>query len=172
MKRRIPDTITEEELVKILLATKNITNKSAYTLGFYQAMRVSEVVTLQPDNIRKAEHKIEIKQAKGGKDRHIPIVKPLLLTQKTIFMALNELPLKIGIRALQISFKKKAKEVLNKDLHFHCLRHSGATWLLNKKKWNLRQIQQFLGHENLSTTEIYTHVSPQDLIDLEWGDLT
>lgn len=169
MVKRIPQTISEEELVKILLATKNRVHKAAFTLGFYQAMRISELVNLQPDNIRKSEHILEIKQSKGAKDRNIPMVKPLKLTTKTIFIALNQIPLDIGIRALQIAFKKKAKEVLNRDLHFHCLRHSGATWLLNKKKWNLRQVQQFLGHEKLSTTEVYLHVTPQDLVELEWS---
>lgn len=169
--RRIPETITEEELIKLVLATKNKKYKAVFILAFYQALRVSEVVKLQPENIRKAEHIIEIKQSKGAKDRNIPILKPIKITIKSIFTSLNELPINLGVRALQIAFKKKAKEVLNRDLHFHCLRHSGATWLLNKKKWNLRQIQYFLGHSKLATTEIYTHVSPQDLIDLDWAEL-
>ncbi len=171
MKRKIPDTINEKELVKILLATKNLNHRSAYTLGFYEALRISEIVKLLPENIKKSEHIIEIKQAKGNKDRNLPIIKPLELTTKSIFLAFDRLPLGIGVRALQIAFKKKAKEVLNKDLHFHCLRHSGASWLLNQKKWSLRQVQQFLGHSKLTTTEIYLHCSPQELIDLEWGDL-
>lgn len=168
--RKIPKTITEEELIKILLATKNKQHKTAYTIAFYQALRVGEVVKLKPENIKKDQHIIEIVQSKGAKDRNITIVKPLQVTLKTIFMAFDNLPLKIGIRALQIAFKKKAKEVLNKDLHFHCLRHSGASWLLNKKKWDVRQVQQFLGHSKIQTTEIYTHVSPKDLIELEWGE--
>ncbi len=170
MKRKIPDTITEEELIKLVLKTKNKKHKASFILGFYEAMRIGEVTKLQPENIRKSEHIIEIKQSKGAKDRNIPMVKPLRLTTKTIFIALDELPIGLGIRSLQIAFKKKAKEVLNRDLHFHCLRHSGASWLLNKKKWSIRQVQQFLGHEKLSTTEIYLHCSPQDLLDLEWGE--
>jgi len=168
--KRIPTTITEEELVKLVLATKNKNHRASYLLGFYQAMRVSEIIKLKPENIRRQDHIIEIKQSKGAKDRNIPIIKPLLCTTKTIFVALNQLPIGIGIRALQIAFKKKAKEVLGRDLHFHCLRHSGATWLLNKKKWNLRQVQNFLGHSKIATTEIYTHVNQKDLVELEWGE--
>ncbi len=170
MSRHIPDTLTEEELIKVLMATNNKDHKTAYTLGFYQCLRISEVVNLRPENIRKSEHIIELKQCKGCKDRNIPFVKPLELSEKTIFTALNNVPIKIGIRALQISFKKKAKEVLGRDLHFHCLRHSGATWLLNKKKWNLRHVQTFLGHAKIATTQIYTHISPEDLMELDWGD--
>ena len=46
--------------------------------------------------------------------------------------------------------------------------NSGATHYLNEKKWDVRYVQQFLGHSNLNTTQIYTHVSPQNLMDKMW----
>lgn len=168
--RKIPETITEEELIKILEATKNKKRKLAFLLGFYQAMRVSEVINLQEENIKPDRHLIEIKQAKGSKDRHIPIIKPIKLREDELVRALHYLPMNVTCRALQISFKTIAMKVLNKNLHFHTLRHSGATWLLNKKKWDIRQVQQFLGHSKIQTTEIYTHVSPSDLVALEWEE--
>ena len=168
--RKIPQVISEEELIQILNATKKDNHKLAFLIAFYQAMRLNEVVNLKQENIDKQQHLIMIKQGKGNKDRHIPIIKPLKLNPKSILYALNKLPVGCGDRALQIAFKNKAKEVLDKDLHFHTLRHSGATWLLNKKKWDIRQVQRFLGHSKLQTTEIYCHVSPQDLINLEWGE--
>jgi integrase/recombinase XerD len=170
MSRTIPETISEEDLIKILNATKQNNHKLAYLLGFYQALRISEVVNLLPENIDKQQHIIKIKQGKGSKDRNIVIIKPLKLKETAVLSALNKLPVGIKINALQKSFKKIAKAVLGKDLHFHTLRHSGATWLLNKKKWDIRQVQQFLGHSKLQTTEIYCHVSPQDLVELEWKD--
>jgi integrase len=170
MSRAIPETITEEELIKILEATQNKKDRAAYLICFYEALRVSEIVNLLPDNIKAAQYTIEIKQGKGNKDRHITIIKPLKMQENEIIKALKQIPIGKGVRALEISFKKKAKEVLNKDLHFHCLRHSGATWLLNKKRWDIRQVQQHLGHSKIATTEIYTHVSPSDLIALEWGE--
>lgn len=169
--RKIPDTIQEEELIQILNREKSKKKRLAYMLGFYQAMRLSEVINLTPERVNYNQHIIEIKEAKGKKDRHVPIIKPLKLREIEVKLALRHLPIGIGGRALQIAFKKKAKEVLNKDLHFHTLRHSGATWLLNKKKWDIRQVQRFLGHSKIQTTEIYTHVSPEDLIALEWGEL-
>lgn len=167
--RKIPEIITEEELIKVVKATKKSHHKLAFLLGFYQAMRVSEVVKLLPEHIDKTSHLIKIKQSKGAKDRNIPIIKPLILQPQTILRSSKHLPIKCGIRALQIKFKHKCKDILKKELHFHTLRHSGATWLLNKKKWDIRQVQRFLGHSKLATTEIYTHVNPQDLVDLEWG---
>lgn len=168
--RKIPDTITEKELIGILKETKQDNHKLAFMLGFYQCLRVSEVVNLRPENVRREEHIIEVKQAKGKKDRNIPIIKPMLLSEQSILRALSKLPVNCGSRALEIAFKSYSKKVIGKDLHFHTLRHSGATWLLNKKKWDIRQVQRFLGHSKLQTTEIYTHVSPQDLIDLEWKE--
>ena|SRR3989344_2712363 len=170
MKRKIPDTITEEELIKIVQATKKDNHRLAFLLGFYQSMRLSEIVKLRPENIDKSQHLIMIKQAKGNKDRHIPIIKPLKLNEQTILRALSKLPVGCGDRALEIAFKNYAKKILSKDLHFHTLRHSGATWLLNKKKWDIRKVQQFLGHSKIQTTEIYTHVNPIDLVELEWGE--
>jgi len=168
MSRKIPDTITEEELIKIVKATKEDKYKLAFLLGFYQAMRVSEVVKLKPKNIKKKSHLIEIKQSKGAKDRNIPIIKPIQLNDKAMLRALNKLPVGVGKRSLQRKLKQKALEVIDKDIHFHTLRHSGATWLLNEKGWNVRQVQQFLGHAKLQTTQIYLHVNPQDLVNLEW----
>jgi integrase/recombinase XerD len=166
--RKIPDTISEEELIKIVQATKKDHHKVAFLLGFYQALRVSEVVNLRPEHIEQSKYLIHIKQSKGNKDRDIVVTKPLKLNEQTILRLRNKLPVGCSVRALQIAFKQKAKKVLGKDLHFHCLRHSGATWLLNKKKWDIRQVQRFLGHSKIQTTEIYTHVGSQDLVNLEW----
>lgn len=167
--RRIPKTITEEDLLLILKEVRKKDHKLAFLLGFYQAMRISEIVKLKKEDVDKQQHLIMIKQAKGNKDRNIPIIKPLLLKDQTILRSLGHLPIQCKERALEIAFKNYSKKILNKDLHFHTLRHSGATWLLNKKKWDIRQVQRFLGHSKLQTTEIYTHVSPQDLVDLEWS---
>jgi len=125
-------------------------------------MRVSEVVKLRLMDVDKPRRLIHIKQAKGGKDRNIPIAPEVM-------RALKYLPIKCGVRALQIAFKNHAKKILDKELHFHSLRHSGATYYLNVQKWNTRQVQMFLGHSNLQTTQIYTHVTPKDLIEQMWG---
>lgn len=160
--RKIPETITEEEFIKIMKATRKPHHKLAFALGFYACMRVSEVVNLKPENIDRGQQLIRIKQAKGNKDRNIPI--PPQVSRK-----LSYLPIKCSVRALQIAIKHYSNEVLDKDIHFHTLRHSGATHYLNKKKWSTRQVQKLLGHSKIQTTEIYTHVNPQDLIDLMWN---
>ena len=164
--KKIPETLTEEELLKIISLTKKQDHKTAFLLGFYQAMRISEIVNLKPEDVDLNQKIIRIKDAKGGKDRNIPI-------SPSIFRGLKgKLPLKCKQRALQIKFKEMCKNVLSRDLHFHCLRHSGLTHYLNVKKWNIRQVQVFAGHSNLNTTQIYTHVRPEELIDRMWGKET
>ena len=158
---KIPDTITEEELIKILKVTKKKEHKTAFLLGFYECMRISEVTKLQKDNIDLGRHTIHIKQAKNHKDRIIPI-NPMVVR------GLKYIPLSCGIRALQIAIKRYGKKAIGKDIHFHTLRHSGATYYLGKQNWNLRQIQTFLGHSRIDTTQIYTHINPQELIAKFW----
>jgi len=160
---KIPDIITKEEFDKIVLRVKDKERRLAFILGFYQAMRISEVINLNPEDINKQTKLIHIRQGKGGKDRKIPIAPEVMA-------GLKYLPIGVGIRALQVSFKKYAEEVLGKNIHFHTLRHSGATYYLNKKKWDLRSVQRFLGHSKIETTTIYTHVSPEDLVNRMWDN--
>ena len=158
----IPDTISEGELLKILKVSKSH-HRAAFILAFYGCMRVSEVVKLQKEDIDRGQRLIKIKQAKGCKDRNIPIPPQAV-------RALSHFPLSCGVRALQIAIKSKGIKVLGKNIHFHTLRHSGASWYINVKGWSTRQVQQLLGHSKVQTTEIYTHVTPKDLINKMWED--
>ena len=159
----IPDTISEEEFIKIIRAVRKKHHKIAFILGFYGCMRVSEVVNLQQDNIDRGQQILRIKNAKGGKDRNIPI-------PPQASRGLGHIPIKCKVRALQTAIKYYGKHIINKDIHFHTLRHSGASHYLNKKQWSTRHVQQLLGHSKIQTTEIYTHVTPQVLIDKMWGE--
>jgi len=163
MSRKLPETITEIEFIQIYKKIIQKHHKTAFLLGFYGCMRISEIVNLRPEDIDKGQHLIRIKQGKGKKDRNIPI-PPQISTK-----ALSNIPIKCGVRALEIAFKRYSRQTLGKDLHFHTLRHSGATHLLNKG-WDIRHIQQLLGHSRLDTTAIYTHVSPKVLVDKMYKD--
>jgi integrase len=159
----LPDTITEAEFLRVIDCTLKRHHKLAFILGFYACMRVSEIVHLQPGDVDRGQRLIRIKHGKGGKDRNIPIPPQAI-------KGLNTLPIKCGVRALQQAFNKHSLAALSVKHHFHTLRHSGATHYLNVKKWNIRQVQQLLGHARLDTTAIYTHVRPEELIDRMWGE--
>ena len=162
MGRIIPDTITEQEFLKMVKAVKKPKRRLAFMLGFYNCLRVSEVVNLKPENVDKGRKLLMVKQGKGGKDRHIPIAPEVI-------NGLKHLPVGVAARALQVSIKKYAAAELDKDIHFHTLRHSGATHYHNVKGWDIRYIQVFLGHAKLDTTQIYVHVNPQNLMTKMWG---
>jgi len=148
---KLPKTITEKEFLETIKKVKKNKIKLAFLLGFYECMRISEVIKLKIDDIDKERGFIHIKQSKGKKDRYIPL-NPL------ISKGIKNLPINISRQALHKQIKKYFP-----DLHFHSLRHSGATYYLNKKGIGLRQLQQFLGHSRIATTQIYTHITPDDL---------
>jgi len=163
MALRIPEVITEEELKKLLSAEKvKPHHKAAFALAFYGCLRVSEVCKLQPEDVDTNLKQIKIRQSKRNKDRIIPLPPEVKSIQK--FLPFNLTP-----RALEIAFKKACKQVLGKDLHFHCLRHSGITHYI-KKGWSTLEVARLAGHSRVTTTEIYTHLKVDDLISKMWQE--
>jgi len=160
-KKTLPETLTKEQMDELLKQTNHPHHKLAFALGFYNCMRISEVVNLKLEDVDFGRKLIHIKQAKGSKDRIIPIAPELM-------RGLKQLPVGIGVRALQIAFNRISQKVIEKKHKFHTLRHSGATYYLNVKKWNLRQVQVLLGHSRIATTQIYTHLNPVDLVSQMW----
>ncbi len=154
-QRKLPEVITIEEFNSIIKNTKKPEHKLAFKLGFLCCLRISEVLKLDKKDIEKNRGYLFIRQAKGNKDRYVPIAKPLLKDLKYV-------PIKIKRRALQHAINKISQKAIGKRIHFHTLRHSGATFYLNQGM-NLREVQQLLGHSRIDTTTIYTHISPSDL---------
>lgn len=172
MALKIPETITEEELIKLVNDPKvkeKTKNRLAYLMSFYQCLRISEVVKLNKEDYDPKTKLLHIKQSKGNKDRNIPIA-PILVKAVKFFPLGSTKAKDKGIRALQYALKKDGIRILGKDIHPHTLRHSGATYYLNSKKWDIRQLQIFLGHTDIKITQIYTHVNPEDLTKLMWDE--
>jgi len=159
MKGKLPAYLKEEEFVTLIKLVKKPHHKLAFILAFNSGLRIGEITNLNSEHIDFEGKKIFIKEGKGGKDRVVPLPKKFPKSY------LKYLPLKCGIRALQISFKNyvKKSKIPKPDLHFHSLRHSFAVNCMNKGI-PLNQIQVLLGHGNIATTSIYLRINPIDAL--------
>jgi integrase/recombinase XerD len=161
-EKKLPKVIDSELIKSKLSEIENIKHKSILTLTFSVGLRVSEVVNLRIEDIDSKRMLIHIKNAKGRKDRIVPlsqIVLDLLRLYYKQYKPINYLfngqfseQYSIG------SCQKIYKKYIDDESSIHTLRHSSATALLENGT-DLRIIQKILGHSSSKTTEIYTHVS-------------
>jgi len=167
----IPTTLSKPQ-IKLLL--QNIQNEKSHLIAsliYACGFRVSELTSLKIQDLNLSEKIGHIRQAKGNKDRIFNIPEFLLEdlkhqikqqnknSQKYLFSGRNA---KISNRNIQKIISSAATRADLKNVHTHTLRHSFATHLLEDSV-DIRKIQELLGHANLSTTQIYTHVSAEEL---------
>ena len=161
-EKKLPAVIDKDYLVKQINQIHNIKHKSIIMLAYSTGMRVSEICNLLISDIDSKRMIIIIRQAKGDKDRLVPLSENVLKVLRLYFTEYKPKEyLFNGQFDLQYSHKscnEIVKKYIGKDYHFHTLRHSNATALLESGT-DLRVIQKLLGHSSSKTTEIYTHVS-------------
>tara|TARA_B100000963_G_scaffold98503_1_gene85088 strand:+ start:52 stop:948 length:897 start_codon:yes stop_codon:yes gene_type:complete len=182
LEKKLPEVLTEleiEELIKSIDIKKNFgqRNRTIIEVLYGTGMRVSELVNLKLSNIFFKENIIKI-TGKGNKERFVPlgriasneIREYLKIRDNTIIdskfsdiVFLNRygrgLTRSMIFKIISDSYKKIG---LDKKISPHTLRHSFATHLL-KNGADLRTIQIILGHESITTTEIYTHLDTYHL---------
>ncbi len=169
----IPEVLSAQEVEKLLLQPKNADaagarDKAILELLYATGMRVSELCSLKISDLSDAFVKV---RGKGRKERLIPVGKVALEAVDHYLMhfrgkAESGEPLFISRRGKPISriwiwvrIKVYAKEAgIRKTVSPHTLRHSFATHLLENGA-DLRLIQELLGHEDISTTDRYTHIA-------------
>lgn len=180
---RIPDTLTFDEVEKII-ATIDLSepqgerNRAIIEMLYGCGLRVSELVELKISDLFFEEDFIRV-TGKGNKQRLVPIAK---YTQKIISIYKDQVRVHQKInpkfsdhlflnnrgnkltRVMIFTLIKKyvAMTDIEKDVSPHTFRHSFATHLL-KNGADLRSIQLMLGHESITTTEVYTHIDRQHL---------
>ncbi|WP_243292210.1 tyrosine-type recombinase/integrase [Bacillus sp. FJAT-47783] len=183
-KEVIPTYLNEEELQALFqVIDRNshfVRNKIILLLMSYAGLRVMEVHHLNIGDIDRSQKGIVVR-GKGNKTRYLPLPEPLF-EQLLIYEAnyrpkpqdghedaliLSRSGKRISNRSIQHITRKTIQQLQNvkgyeylksKPLSSHKLRHSFGTYLV-KKGIDLRTVQELLGHENISTTQIYTHVS-------------
>ncbi len=171
-EKKIPTVLTKEEIKKLIESID--TKKSKLMVSFMYAcgFRVSEMVNLKLGDLNFQEKVGSVRQGKGKKDRIFNIPEFLLEeleahienqkrnNQEYLFTGPKG---KLSERNMQKIISNAGKRAgLQKSVHCHTLRHSFATHLLENGV-DIRKIQELLGHSDLSTTQIYTHISREEL---------
>ena len=171
----LPRILSEEEVYRLLSATKNLKHKSITSLLYASGLRVGEIINLKPSDLNFYSFTILIRQSKGFKDRVSilgEVTKPVLkryleVYQPNDFLFEGQFGGKYSPRSINKFLKQNAKRAgINKRISAHVLRHSFATHLLNNGT-DIRFIQELLGHNSTKTTERYTHVSNRMLKRIE-----
>ena len=181
--KKLPNTLSEEDINKLLdiklIDNYSYRNKAMLELMYATGLRVSELVNLKVYDVNLEEAIVKT-MGKGSKERIIPIGDYALSALKIYindyrsslfkrevndYLFLNNHGKPMTRQGFFKIIKKLASEQgIKKDFSPHTLRHSFATHLLSHGA-DLRIIQELLGHSDVSTTQIYTHVSNEELED-------
>ena len=169
---KIPVVLTKEEVKTLLNSMENKEHKLLVSLIYACGLRISELTGLKTKDLNFEEKTGFVNQGKGKKDRIFNIPESLLKDlqkqvkiqeeahQEYLFPGQKG---EISSRNIQkIVHKAAEKAGIKKSVHPHTLRHSFATHLLENDV-DIRKIQELLGHADLNTTQIYTHVSREEL---------
>lgn len=185
-EKPLPKFLSEKEIRLLLDAAESHQNLAYKRIGvmlklmYACGLRVSELVGL-PENCINYEKKQILVRGKGSKERIVPVAEQAL-SAVSDYYNYREAFLKAGRRSIWLFPSASKSGHLTRDAFFkalkklageaglnvakispHVLRHSFATHLLNHQV-DLRSVQKMLGHEDISTTEIYTHIISEKLI--------
>lgn len=184
---KLPDVLYESQMNEILKKNKEREDELAsrdqalLELMYSSGMRCSEVINLKVGDIDFQSRTIRV-IGKGNKERFVPFsndaknaiinysktLRPNLMAknkERTMYLFLNSRGQKLSNRGLEYILDEIVKKIglnLGFEIHPHVLRHTFATRLLSNGA-DLRTIQELLGHASINTTQIYTHVSKENM---------
>jgi len=178
LEKRLPSFLSSDEVTRLLEAPDTTNpqgqrDRAMFELLYASGLRVSEIVRLDLGSVNLEAREIRV-WGKGAKERMVLIGKPaasaldrylregrrqLLGNSRTEALFINRYGKRLSERSLQKAISRYAlKAGLDKRVFPHMVRHSFATHLLDGGA-DLRVVQELLGHANLSSTQIYTHVT-------------
>ena len=168
-EKKLPKVVDNEYIKEKLNKINNLKHKTILTLTYSVGLRVSEIVNLKIEDIDSKRMLIHIKNAKGRKDRVVPLSQTVLQLLREYWKEYKPKDyLFNGQNSIQYSIQscqKIYKKYIDKKSSIHTLRHSSFTNLLENGT-DLRIIQKLAGHSSSKTTEIYTHVSNKILSEV------
>ena len=171
-EQRLPVVLSRQEVQRLFAVVENIKHRALFMVAYDAGLRLSEVLNLRIEDIDSQRMVIRICQGKGKKDRYGRLSKGLLKLLREYWRVCRPESFLFPGACLhkrydvstpgQILKTLCRKAGISKCVSMHTLRHSFATHLLEAGT-NLRVIQQLLGHSNIQTTCLYTHISIEGL---------
>lgn len=175
INKQIPIFINTSDLSKILEMTTNKKLKCLFKTAFYTGMRLGELANLRWESVDLIQKKIKVQIyddfiTKNRRERILPINKNIITdlrllskTRKSEYVFSNDNNYKYNSSYISHKFKRIVRQIgLPERIRFHTLRHSFASNLVQKGA-NLYAVKELLGHENISTTQIYAHLDSKTL---------
>lgn len=181
-ERKLPNVLSKEEVKQLLSSLRNQKHRMMLVTIYACGLRCGELLNLRLTDVDSKRNFLIIRQAKGKKDRYVPITVKLIeelreyfkmYKPKTWLFEGQRIGEPYSARSLQLVLKEALLQArIKKPVTLHWLRHSFATHLLESGT-DIRYIQSLLGHNSPKTTMIYTHVSEQSLskIKMPYDDL-
>lgn len=165
--KQLPKVISEEDVIRILRATRNLKHRLAFAMLYSCGLRISELLNLKLKEIDVERRTVYVRKSKGNKDRVvmlaqsvIPLLSNYIEAYHPVEYLLNgQSGLKYSATSVRKSLHNARKEAgVERTVTPHTLRHSFATHLLEQGV-GIRYIQELLGHSKPETTMIYTYVA-------------
>jgi site-specific recombinase XerD len=165
--QHLPIIFSTQEMQALINATTNLKHKAIIVLMYATGIRVSEVVNLKIEDIDSKRMVIYIKDAKGGKDRIVPLPQELLTLLRKYFIEYKpkeflfngQFDLRYSARSINEFLKQCAKRAgISKGVHAHLVRHTSLTHSA-ECGIDINLIQRIAGHSDPKTTWTYLHLS-------------
>ncbi|MBL6988012.1 MAG: tyrosine recombinase XerC [Methylobacter sp.] len=181
--RKLPKTLDVDQLSGLLEAGASslleIRDLAMFELFYSSGLRLSELSALDLTDLDLPDNSLTVRMGKGGKSRILPVGSKAVtaienwLQQRSIKIPAADSALfvstrgtRLGQRNIELRLEQWCKnKSIAEHIHPHMLRHSFASHLLESSQ-DLRAVQELLGHSNISTTQIYTHLDFQHLAEI------
>ncbi len=173
----LPETLDIDQITAIMESTPDsvleIRDVAMFELFYSSGLRLSELAALDIEDIDLHERQLRVKQGKGGKARLLPVGKKAVQALERWLAArfvteecavfISQRGRRLSQRSIQLRLDRWCRKIgVAFHVHPHMLRHSFASHFLESSQ-DIRAVQELLGHKNISTTQIYTHLDFQHL---------
>lgn len=164
---KLPKVLSQEDIKLLIGGILNIKHKAIISTIYSGGLRISELLNLKITDIDSKRMMIRIENSKGNKDREVMLSENLLILLREyyksykpkVYIFEGQSGGKYSTRSAEKVFKEALLRVkINKPASLHTLRHSYATHLIEQGT-DIRIVQELLGHKNIKTTQMYTHIT-------------